>query len=136
MGQWWSQDEDSLQLIGHSTTTGSDKLGTFTVNVYDWKATGGASSLQVQTYVNVYNEIPAVEFGIEFVNEATNTNISDYLNRTLSSFPSFVIEEGPVERGYLTWSGSSESRRSVWLYREGSGPYCRICYSMWDPDND
>ena len=108
LGQWWSQDEDSLQLTSHSTTTGSDKLGTFTVNQYDWKATGGASSLQVQTYINVYNEVPMVEFGLAYVNKATNTNISDYLNRTISSFPSFVIEEGSVERGYLTWSGSSE----------------------------
>ena len=108
LGKWWSQDGSTLQLTGHSTTTGSNKIGDFTVYQYDWKASGGASSLQIQTFVNIYDRVPVVEFGLAFVGRATNTNISNYVNRTLSSFPSFVVEEGEVERGYLTWSGNSE----------------------------
>ena len=31
LGKWWSQDESTLQLTAHSTTTGSNKIGDFTV---------------------------------------------------------------------------------------------------------
>ena len=108
LGQWWSQDEDSLQLTGHTTSSGSDKLGTYTAYQYEWKATGGASTLEILTYINVYDKLPAAVFALVYLDKATNTNISNYVNRTVSSFPSFVIEDGPVDRGYVTWAGNSE----------------------------
>ena len=107
-GQGWSQDEDSVELTGSRLSTGSDKLGKFTDYQYEWKVTGGASTLRFLTAINVYEEVPAVWFALVFLDKATNTNIYDYVNLTLSTFPSFVIEDGPVERGYVTWSGNSE----------------------------
>ena len=108
LGKWWSQDEDSVELTGSRLSTGSDKLGKFTDYQYEWKVTGGASTLHFLTAINVYQEVPAVWFALVFLDKATNTNIYDYVNLTLSTFPSFVIEDGPVERGYVTWSGNSE----------------------------
>ena len=107
-GQWWSQSEGTLKLSSYETATGSDDLGTFTVYVYTWMTTGGASPLTVETHINVYSEVPAVAFDVVFYDKATDTNIKNYVNGTLSTFPSFVIEDGPVERGYLTWSGNSK----------------------------
>jgi hypothetical protein len=106
LGQWWSQDEGTLEMTDHIQSTGVDNVGSFSSNQYGWKATGGASNLVFRTSISVYDEFPAVEFTIVFLDKATNTNISTYVNRTLSTFPSFVIEEGPVERGYVTWSGN------------------------------
>jgi hypothetical protein len=125
LGQWWSQDEGTLEMTDHIQSTGVDNVGSFSSNQYGWKATGGASNLVFRTSISVYDEFPAVEFTIVFLDKATNTNISTYVNRTLSTntnistyvnrtlstFPSFVIEEGPVERGYVTWSGNSNFHR-------------------------
>ena len=108
LGQWWSQDEDSLEMTDSSHSTGVDDVGPFTSYQFGWQAKGGASSLAFRTNINVYDQVPAAVFSIVFMDKATNTNISTNVNGTISTFPSFVIEEGPVERGYLTWSGNSE----------------------------
>lgn len=108
LGQWWSQDENSVVMTGSSMSSGRDNIGSFTGYQYEWKTVGGASSLDFTTLINVYENVPTVVFTIVFLDKATNTNISNYVNRTLSTFPSFVIEESPVERGYVTWSGNSE----------------------------
>ena len=109
LGQWWSQDKGSVEMTGSSEATGVDNVGKFTGYQYEWKATGGASTLRFATIIAVYDEVSAALFTVVFLDKATNTNISDSVNGTLSTFPSFVIEEGPVERGYVTWSGNSKS---------------------------
>ena len=108
LGQWWSQDEGSVEMTGSSKSNGIDRIGEFTAYQYEWRATGGASTLRFLTIVDVYEAVPAVVFSVTFLDKATNTNISDYVNLTLSTFPSFVIEDGPVERAYVTWSGNSK----------------------------
>lgn len=107
--QWWSTSRGTLKLVENSMSTGIDRIGSFTVYTYEWKAVNGSSIPHFLTAINVYNEVPAVLFSLVLIDKATNTNIgkSTY-NQTLSTFPSFVIEDGPVERGYVTWSGNSE----------------------------
>lgn len=108
-GQWWSTSEGTLELTANRVITGIDKIGSFTDYQYEWKTTSDSSALQFLTSIVVYDEVPAVVFSLVLLDNATNTNIghSTY-NQTLSTFPSFVIEDGPVERGYVTWSGNSE----------------------------
>ena len=108
LGRWWSQHDNSVDMAANSKSVGVSKLGTFSSYQYEWKAVGGDSTLRFMTVISVYDEVPAVLFDVVFLDKATNTNISDCLNLTLSSFPSFVIENGPVERGYVTWSGNSK----------------------------
>ena len=108
LGQWWSQEDGSLELTDRGQSTGVDVVGPFTNYHYFWQAKGGASKLALTTLISVYEKVPAVLFTIGFMGETTNTNIGTNVNGTISTFPSFVIEEGPVERGYVTWSGNSE----------------------------
>ena len=108
LGQWWSQDTGSLELIEQDQSTGSDNVGSFSSYGYTWRAVGGASSLSFRTVVSLYDEFPAALFSVVFLTKATETNIGTAVNSVLSTFPSFMIEEGPVERGYVTWSGNSE----------------------------
>ena len=108
LGKWWSQEDNSIQMTGSSEISGVDNIGKFTGYQYEWKAVGGASSLSFMTFISVYEDMQAVAFTIVFLDKATNTNISNYVNQTLSTFPAFVIEEGSVERGYVTWSGNSK----------------------------
>ena len=112
LGRWWSQHDNSVSMTGNSKSTGVFKLGTFTSYQYEWTAVGGDSTLRFLTVITVYDEVPAVTFDLTFLDKATNTNISDCANLTLSRFPSFVIEDGPVERGYVTWSGNSKCARA------------------------
>ena len=108
-GQWWSTSEGTLELTGNRVSTGIDTIGSFKDYQYEWKTTSDSSALHFLTSIDVYDEIPAVLFSLVLLDNATNTNIghSTY-NQTLSTFPSFVIEDSPVERGYVTWSGNSE----------------------------
>ena len=110
LGRWWSQEDGSLELTGSGQSEGVINVGPFTSYYYEWQAKG-ASSLTLTTTVSVFEQMPAVLFVLVFNDKATNT--SSNVNSTLSTFPSFVIEEGPVDRGYVTWSGNSE----LWIHK-------------------
>lgn len=65
-------------------------------------------NVQVKTTVNVYNDEPLVYFSIEYTNGLTNASIPDVSDHTLSSFPSFVLEETDMKRASLTWARGSK----------------------------
>ena len=110
---WWATDEKTLEIVSQSTgIKGSDAIGEFTSCEYTWKAVSNASEidLQVNTYINVYDDVPVVTFAIAYLTAARDTAIPGVYNRTISSFPSFYIEETtPMKRGYATWAGNSRS---------------------------
>lgn len=65
--------------------------------------------MRIETAVNVYRDVPVVVFDLVYITGLTNA--SDPLAKeegTLSSFPSFYVEDGEVEKGWMTWSGNSE----------------------------
>ena len=113
---WWSTDEDTLEIINQSSNNnGSDAIGSFTSCEYTWKAVSNASTavdLQVRTYINVYDDVPVATFAIAYITAANDTAIPGVYDRTVSSFPSFIIEENPARRGYATWAGNSRSAHS------------------------
>lgn len=54
----------------------------------------------------IYEEENAVSFDVVYI-----SGLSDAADPqgegALSTFPSFVIEEGPERKGWMTWSGNS-----------------------------
>lgn len=58
--------------------------------------------------MNVYYDEPVAYFSIEYTNGLTNASIPDTSDQTLSSFPSFVLEETDVKRASLTWARGSK----------------------------
>ena len=64
--------------------------------------------VEFTTRVKVYADEPMVLFSIEYTDGLTNASIPDTNDQTLSSFPSFIMEENDVKRASLTWSGSSK----------------------------
>ena len=114
-GSWWATDEKTLEVIVQTTNQGNDTIGEFTSYEYTWKAVSDASAfdLQVNTYINEYTDVPVVVFAIAYITAANNTAIPKVYNRTVSSFPSFIIEETQVKRGYTTWEGNSNAAITV-----------------------
>ncbi len=111
-GQWWATDENTLVLVDFQKKEGEDVAGSFASYQYTWKAQSDKNTtkatLEVLTMVNVFKDIPVVLFEAIFLSGASNTSIANVTDRSISSWPSFVVEETGVERGFLTWSGSSK----------------------------
>ena len=59
----------------------------------------------IKTSVLAYTDSRVVTFDVEYVTGLTNNE--DKVD-VVSSFPSFVYEEGELERGWMTWSGNSK----------------------------
>ena len=60
--------------------------------------------VKVETSVSVYRDRPIALFSIVYTSGLTNASIPGTGSQTLSTFPSFVIEEiADMNRGYLTW---------------------------------
>ena len=65
-------------------------------------------NVQIKTVVNVYQNEPMVQFSIEYIDGLSKASIPDVEDHTLSSFPSFVIEETAMKRASLTWARGSK----------------------------
>ena len=66
--------------------------------------------MQFKTSVKVYADEPMALFSIEYTDGLANASIPETEDQTLSSFPSFLVEETNIKRASLTWSGSSKSK--------------------------
>ena len=58
--------------------------------------------IKVQTCVSVYRDEPVVYFSIVYTTGLTKANTS---KGVLSTFPSFIVEDANMKRGYVTWFG-------------------------------
>jgi hypothetical protein len=76
-----------------------------------WEAFSNNSSstvvkCKVETSVSVYRDRPVALFSIIYTSGLTDAAIPGTGSQTLSTYPSFVIEEIPdMNRAYLTWIG-------------------------------
>ena len=87
-----------------------DKVICYHYNHYrlSWQAftdDNSPTNIQVETSVSIYRDNPIALFSIVYTNGLTNASIPNTSNQALSTFPSFVIEDMDMKRGYLTWSG-------------------------------
>ena len=65
-------------------------------------------NVQVKTTVDVYRNEPMAMFSIQYMDGLSNASVPDTGDQTLSSFPSFILEETSVKRGSLTWARGSK----------------------------
>ena len=67
------------------------------------------SNVKVQTTTYMYPDIPdLIAYETVYVSGLSSSAIANTTDQTISTFPSFVIEENNMQRGWLTWSGGSE----------------------------
>ena len=66
------------------------------------------AKVQIKTTVNVYHDEPMAYFSIEYTDGLSDASITDVGDHTLSSFPSFILEETDVKRASLTWARGSK----------------------------
>lgn len=80
-------------------------------------SSGTPTNLAVETTVLVYQDVSVVVFDVVYLTGLTNASDPSNGEGTLSTFPSFYVENNAVEKGWMTWSGNSES--------------CTHCLSVW-----
>ena len=80
---------------------------------FTWEGYNSSSTptnLKVETTVLVYLDVSAVVFDVVYLTGLTNAADPSNRNGTLSSFPSFYVEDNVVhKKGWMTWSGNSKS---------------------------
>ena len=81
-----------------------------------WQAYSNPSTrfkVQFKTSVKVYADEPVALFSIEYTDGLTNASIRGVEDNTLSSFPSFILEELGMKRASLTWARGSKCTNST-----------------------
>jgi hypothetical protein len=76
--------------------------------------------VKLETSVSSYFNLPVVVLDLVFISGLTNAHDPSCMekgNGTLSTFPSFYVEDGEVAKGWMTWAGNSECR---WERERGS----------------
>ncbi len=77
----------------------------FTWTAYEDKDT--PTEVTLETSVSVYEDPPVVVFDIVYLKGLNKSADPDNDKGVFSTFPSFVVEAGKVDRGWMTWSGTS-----------------------------
>ena len=75
---------------------------------FTWEAysdTNTSAGVQVETTVTAYTDKPVVVFSITYLTGLANASIPNEKGQTLSTFPSFILEDTQKKRGYATWVG-------------------------------
>ena len=109
-GAWLNSTDGSLILNGTYGASGEDALGTYQYIYYDYHDNSGG--FRFTTFIKVYEEIDVITFGHTFVSGAEEA-ATDTANGVISSFPSILVEDNSMERGYVTFGGSSKSNIDI-----------------------
>ena len=67
----------------------------------------------METSVLIYDDLPVVSFDVEYVSGLVNHFYDEGEIGTISTFPSFIVEKGEVDRGWMTWYGNSKSPNEI-----------------------
>ena len=83
-----------------------------TLSISRYTLTGYSNSttptkLKVVIMVSTYNDEPVTVYDVVYLSGLSNASDPDGKG-ALSTFPSFYVEEGTEERGWMTWSGNSK----------------------------
>lgn len=108
-GKWLSSTNGSLILDGSYGSSGVDVLGKYDYFYFEYhsKPELFQSLFKFTTYVKVYDSIDAIIFGHTFVS-GTEGAATDSADNVISSFPSILVRDSPLERGYVTFEGNSK----------------------------
>lgn len=105
-GEWLSSTDGSLILRNETyVTTGEDIIGTY--QLYSYGYHDKLEEFHFETFIKVYDKIDAIILGHKFISAAENT-ATDLADGVISSFPSILVEDSSVERGYVTFEGNSK----------------------------
>jgi len=105
-GAWLNSTDGSLILNRTHNSSGEDILGAFHYTGYEYRDKSG--EFLFNTFIKTYEKIQVAVFGQKFVSGAEKT-ATDSADDLISVYPTFLVEESPdVQRGYMTFEGSSE----------------------------
>ena len=106
---WLSSADGSLQLNGSYGSSGVDALGEYSYSYFEYhdKARLFRPLFKFTTFIKVYYSIDAIVFGHTFDSGAEDV-ATDSADGVISSFPSILVEDSPLERGYVTFEGNSK----------------------------
>lgn len=106
---WLSSADGSLILDGAYGSSGVDALGAYNYMYFEYhgKRELLQSLFKFTTFVKVYYKIDAIIFGHRFDSGAERT-ATESADDVISSFPSFLVEDSPLARGYVTFEGNSK----------------------------
>ena len=108
-GTWLSSSNGSLILNGSYGSSGVDALGKYDYFYFEYhnKPRLFRSPFKFTTFVKTYESIDAIIFGHTFDSGAEGA-ATDSADDVISSFPSILVEDSPLERGYVTFAGNSK----------------------------
>ena len=110
-GTWLSSANGSLILTGNASyvTSGADALGKYDYFYFEYhsKPRLFQSPFKFTTFIKTYNNIDVITFGHIF-NSGAEGAAEDSVDDVISSFPSILVEDSPLERGYVTFAGNSK----------------------------
>ena len=66
-----------------------------------------SGEFRFETFIKVYDKIDAITMGHKFLSGDENTT-TDSADDVISSFPSILVEDSSLERGYVTFEGNSK----------------------------
>ena len=75
---------------------------------FTWQAFSDESTsldVKIETCISVYRDEPVVYFSLVYTSGLTKASIANVSTNVLSTFPSFIVEDANMNRGYLTWFG-------------------------------
>ena len=75
-----------------------------------FSADNSPTNIKIETSVQVYRNKPIVYFTIDYISGLTNASIPGVINQALSSYPSFILEDGDMKKGFVTWSKGRKCR--------------------------
>jgi hypothetical protein len=87
-GRWLSVQDGSLRLSANTSSTGSDKLGAFTVRSLRWASSDGFAA---ETNFRVYDDRNIATFEQVWVSGAREGSASGNWDSVSASFPSFAL---------------------------------------------
>ena len=107
--EWLSSADGSLQLNGSYGSSGVDALGKYSYSYFEYhdKPRVFQPLFKFTTFIKVYYSIDAIVFGHTFDSGAEGV-ATDSADDVISSFPSILVEDSPLERGYVTFEGNSK----------------------------
>ena len=108
-GEWLSFNNGSLVLNESYGSSGVDMLGPYNYMYFEYYNKPGRFQplFKFTTFVKVYNKIDAIIFGHRFDSGAEGA-ATDSADGVISSFPSILVYDSPLERGYVTFDGNSK----------------------------
>ena len=108
-GKWLSSANGTLVLNGTYNSSGVDKLGAYSCIYFEYHSKPGWFQylFRFTTFVRIYDNIDAMVLGHTFDSGAEDA-ATDSADNVISSFPSILVEDSPLERGYLTYERDSE----------------------------